>query len=123
MRYLLALAVALVLAAPAAAGGWATVKLASLPDGVSAGATWKAEITILRHARTPTDGAKPMLTIRNADGARKTFAAKPAGRTGVYLARVVFPSAGVWRFSINNGLAATGYGMSQVTKYPAVTIR
>lgn len=126
MRYLIAvstLVLAVVGAGAASAGGWATVDLASMPEGVSAGETWSAEFTVLRHAVTPTDDAAPSLTIRNKKtGASETFEAEPAGETGVYTARVVFPDAGTWGFEIDNGLAATGYGESGTTTYAAVSI-
>jgi hypothetical protein len=125
MRYLIALA-ALVgaLAAPAAApaGGWATVELESLPAGTSAGDSWNARLTVLRHGVTPTDGAAPTITISGPKGAAETFAAEPTGETGVYAAVVVFPSAGTWRYEISDGLAATGYGVSTTTTYPPVTV-
>jgi len=125
MRYLVfvsALVLAAVAAAPASAGGWATVGLASTPEGVSSGETWEAEITVLRHGVTPTDGAAPSLTIRNQHDVSETFAAEPTGQTGVYVARVVFPAAGSWSFEIDNGLVATGYGESATTTYAPVTI-
>jgi hypothetical protein len=126
MRYLVlvsALVLAAVAAVPASAGGWATVALASTPAGVSAGEPWEAEITILRHGVTPTDGAAPSLTIHNADtGLSETFAAEPAGETGVYVASVVFPEPGSWSFEIDNGLVATGYGESATTTYAPVAI-
>lgn len=126
MRYLVALTVLVVaLAAPAAApaGGWASVELEAFPAGIDAGDTWTARITVLRHGATPTDGATPSVSIvneqtRNGD----TFAAKPTGETGVYEAAVVFPEAGTWRYEVDNGLAATGDGVSQVTPFPSVTI-
>ncbi len=126
MRYLV-IASALVLVAvgagSASAGGWATVALASMPEGVSPGETWKAEITVLRHGVTPTDGAAPSLTIRKQQGdVSEAFAAEPTGETGVYVARVVFPAPGRWSFEIDNGLAATGYGESATTTYAPVTI-
>lgn len=115
-RLVLAASVLFVMSAPALAGGWATVGLGSLPDDIATGQTWTAELTVLRHGRTPTDGAKPSVTIvEDRSGRRSTFAARPTGRTGVYEARVVFPSAGDWRLEIDNGLAATGYGSSQTT--------
>ena len=119
--------VAVVVAAflmPAAAvgGGWATVGLANLPEDVRAGDTWDAQITVLRHGRTPTDGAKPILTIMNTTGERESFAARPANGVGKYVAHVVFRSPGEWRFSIDNGLAATGYGIDATTTYAPVTI-
>jgi hypothetical protein len=118
-----ALAGALVWSAAAGAGGWATVGIASLPSGVHSGEVWTAQITVLRHGVTPTDGAAPTLTIRNRDtGETETFAAEPSGETGVYAARVVFPEPGRWSFEIDNGLIATGYGISATTTYAPVTI-
>jgi hypothetical protein len=126
MRHLVglaALASLLALAASAGAGGWAAVTLGSTPAGVGAGDTWTAEITVLRHGVTPTDGATPSVIIRNqTTGAERTFAAEPAGATGVYEAQVVFPEAGTWGYAVDNGLAATGYGVSQTTEFPPVTI-
>jgi len=113
---------AAVAATPAGAGGLATVGLASTPEGVRAGETWAAEITVLRHGVTPTDGAAPTVAIRNKQGDMETFAAEPTGETGSYLARVVFPTAGSWTFEIDNGLAATGYGESATTTYAPLTI-
>ena len=126
MRYLMVistLVLAVVGAGSASAGGWATVGLESMPDGVNAGDAWTAEITVLRHGVTPTDGAAPILTIRNKKtGASESFEAQPAGETGVYTARVVFPDAGTWSYEIDNGLAATGYGESATTTYSPVAI-
>ena len=61
MRYLVfvsGLVLAAVVAAPAGAGGWASVGLASMPEGVSSGEPWNAEITVLRHGVTPTDWSR-----------------------------------------------------------------
>jgi len=118
-----ALAIALAAVGEAGAGGWATVGLAPLPNGTEAGETWRAQITVLRHGVTPTDGAAPSVTIREKQtGRTASFAAEPTGKTGVYEALVVFPEPGEWSFSVDNGLAATGYGVSATTTYGPVTI-
>lgn len=118
MRHLLVLA-ALVFAltpASAGAGGWATVGMAPLPDGVEPGATWSPEITILQHGRTPLDGLSPTVTISDDGGASHSFTATPTGETGVYEARVVFPDAGSYRVVVDSG-----FGDSRLT-YGPVTI-
>lgn len=120
---LTALATALAAVGEAGAGGWATVGLEPLPTGTEVGETWGAQITVLRHGVTPTDGAAPSLSIRNEHtGRTASFAAEPTGKTGVYEALVVFPEPGEWSFSVDNGLAATGYGVSATTTYAPVTI-
>jgi hypothetical protein len=99
---------ALAFAAPASAGCWATVGLAPPPAGTTAGAAWTAEITVLQHSRNPLPDAGtavPRLTIVNGStGAKKTFPAKATDPAeGVYQARVVFPTAGTWRYEVFDG--------------------
>lgn len=126
---LLAAISALVFAGTALAGGWATVKLSSMPPkGLAAGEPWVVDITVLQHGVTPRDGLKPTLTIRkltarttNAVAKEShTFAARPTGKTGVYRARVVFPSAGTWRFEVYD--AFTEYGGAKTHTFAPVKI-
>jgi hypothetical protein len=121
MRYILvplALA-ALVLPASAAAGGWATVQLSSTPKGARAGTPWTVDVTVLQHGRTPLAGVKPTITIRK--GALATvFKARPNGKLGVYRARVIFPSGGMWRYEVYDGFVQ--YGGAKVHRYAAVKV-
>ena len=105
MRALLVLVAALVVAAPAAAGGWATAGLAP-PEGTAAGDTWRAEITVLQHGRTPLEGVEPAVVIRNGKTEQR-FAAKPTDEPGVYVAEVTFPSGGTWRYFVDDGFGGT----------------
>ena len=120
MRHLIALSAlvtALAAAGTASAGGWATVGFAPLPDGTQAGETWRPEITVLQHGRTPLGGLRPILTIRDVDsGESRSFTASPTAETGVYEAIVVFPASG--RFALE---VESGFGDSSVT-YGPVTI-
>jgi hypothetical protein len=122
-RLAIAIAVVAALAVPAVAqaGGWATVTLAPPPAGLEADETWTAQLTVLRHGVTPTDGATPSITIRGESGSQ-TFRAKPAGTVGKYVAHVAFPSSGRWDYEVSDGLAATGYGISQTHTYSPVVI-
>ena len=103
-RILIALPLALgLLIAPAAhAGGWATVGLSSTPAGTEPGTPWPVEITVLQHGVTPLEGVKPAVIITSGD-ARETFAATPTGKPGVYRAEVVFPTAGRWSYAVDDG--------------------
>jgi hypothetical protein len=101
-------AAALMLPASAAAGGFATVGLSSLPDGTPPGTPWHVTLTILQHGRTPLSDLKPTVRVRSADGkTTRTFAAKPAGKAGLYTADVVFPATGTWRYSVDDGFSRT----------------
>jgi hypothetical protein len=126
---LLVAASTLVLAGTALAGGWATVKLSSTPKGLSAGEPWVVDITVLQHGKTPVDGLKPTVTIRKlaarstsamSKSGVRTFAARQTDGTGVYRARVVFPTAGTWRFEVYDGF--TTYGGARTHRYAPVKI-
>ncbi|HET8968330.1 MAG TPA: hypothetical protein VFN06_02750 [Gaiellaceae bacterium] len=123
--------VALACASTALAGGWATVKLSSSPKGVTADEPWVVDITVLQHglASQPLCCLKPTVTIRRVGPARTTsslgkksltFRARPTSRTGVYRAKVVFPSAGTWRYEVFD--AFTAYGGARTHTFRAVKI-
>ena len=115
-RLLLGLALAgLLLPAAATAGGFATVQLSSLPAGTDAGGTWTPTMTILQHGVTPLDGLQPAVRLTDESGEIQSFAARPAGEPGTYVADVTFPSAGTWRYEIWDGF-------SQTHTYSPVTI-
>ena len=97
-------AVVLALApASASAGGFATVGVEPLPDGSR---SWDAQLTILQHGRTPLDGVHPRVIVERGS-VRRSFAARPAGRPGVYHAEVVFPSPGTWAYAVDDGFSMT----------------
>ena len=125
MKWITATAVVLTLAlAPAAwAGGWATVGLATQPDDPTAGKTQRITLTVLRHGMTPTDGAAPAVVLTSKEtGKTLRFRAKPTGKTGEYAAAVTWPAAGSYAFAIDDGLAATRYGMSQTHTFKDVAV-
>ena len=123
MKKMLVSLALVVLAAPASAlaGGWATAGLAPPDSAVGAGDTWNAQVTILQHGMTPLAGVSPTVTIRNkATGETKTFAAEPTDKTGVYLAKVVFPSQGKWSYEVYDGFSQ--YGGAKTHTFGAVSI-
>src|SRR4051812_34406819 len=102
----MAVLVALALPPTASAGGFATVGLGSLPDGTAPGTPWHLTLTILQHGRTPLPNLRPTVTVTSADSATaRTFAARPGRTDGVYTADVVFPTAGVWRYEVNDNFS------------------
>lgn len=130
-KYLIIVAaLSLVCAGTALAGGWATVKLSSTPKGVSAGEPWVVDIKVLQHglASQPLCCLKPTVTIRkvaarsasSSSKVSKTFRARWNDRLGVYRARVVFPSAGTWRYEVYDGFVQ--YGGAQTHTFAAVRI-
>jgi hypothetical protein len=109
-------AVALALPAGASAGGWATVELDSMPDGVAPGETWSVELTILQHGVTPLVGVKPRVLVTKAgETGRRVFPARATSKPGVYRADVVFDSAGTWNYAVDDGFMGA-------RSYPPVSI-
>ena len=98
----LALLLALLVAPPALAGGWATVGLDSTPAGVAAGDSWDVDITVLQHGRTALAGLTPIVRIRSGEEIEE-FTARPTAKPGVYRASVVFPTGGRWRYEVLDG--------------------
>jgi hypothetical protein len=121
-KLLIAIAATAALAFPAstAAGGWATAGLGPPDDGLKAGDTWNAEVTILQHGQTPLSGVEPTVTIRNDKGSTHTFAARPTGEPGVYEAQVRFPSGGTWSYEVYDGFEQ--YGGAQTHTFGPVAI-
>jgi hypothetical protein len=121
-KLLIATAAAAALAFPAstAAGGWATAGLGPPDDGLKAGDTWNAEVTILQHGQTPLSGVEPTVTIRNDKGETHTFAARPTAKAGVYEAQVRFPSSGTWSYEVYDGFEQ--YGGAQTHTFGPVAI-
>jgi len=106
------LAGALVQAGAASAGCMATVGLAPPPAGIAAGTTWTAELTVLQHGRNAlpnTKTARPELTVVNSGtGERSTFVARPTQNPEVFVAEVVFPAAGSWRYEVYDDFSSDG---------------
>jgi hypothetical protein len=107
-RLAAAVAVAAALAAPsgAAAGGFSTVGVDPLPDGIGAGRTWQVQLTILQHGLTPLTNVKPQVIVTRGSE-RRVFAAAATKWPGVYRAQVVFPSVGTWRYVVDDGFTMT----------------
>ncbi|MGH3010265.1 MAG: hypothetical protein ACRDMY_00240 [Gaiellaceae bacterium] len=99
-----ALVGALVQAGAASAGCMATVGLAPPPAQTAPGTAWTAEVTVLQHgvnALPNASTARPTLKIVNTEtGAQRTFVARGTKNPEVFVARVVFPAAGSWRYEV-----------------------
>jgi hypothetical protein len=111
---LVTMAAMLTVPAAAFAGGWATVGLSSVPDGIPPGQPWKVDVTILAHGVTPAEGLTPELVITGGDGTTRSFPARAVGAPGVYRANVVFPSKGNWSYSLGNGFMAADQTLGKV---------
>lgn len=112
---IVAILVLLVAPAGAAAGGFATVQLSSLPGPSD---SWEVQLTVLQHGRAeaPMDGLEPAVVISRPDGSeRSRFPAEPTGEPGTYRAAVRFDSPGTWHYVVDDGFTLTH-------RYPPVQI-
>ena len=109
---------ALAVPTAATAGGWATVGFDPPPDDLAPREPWQLEMTVLQHGITPLEGVKPRVIVTPAEGGdRKTFPARATDKPGVYRATVAFPSAGTWRYVVDDDFAARhSYPQVQVGK-------
>jgi hypothetical protein len=97
-------------------GGYATLGLQSLPEGIEPGETWTAEFTVLAHGRTPFLDGHPSVTVRDSGGELvDTFPARLVNDSGFYRAQVVFPESGRYEYVIDDGY-------SQRHTFPPVTV-
>jgi hypothetical protein len=120
-RVALTAAAALLLAPAGAYAKGTNVRISSAPDGTDAGETWTTLITVTMPGNGRLAGVRPKVIVRKG-AQRRTFAARPTGRRGVYRARVVFPARGRWRYGIDDGLDRFEPGAGRVHGFPAVTI-
>ncbi len=100
--------VALLLVAPALAGGWAVVTLDSLSQNVRAGQSFQVGFSIRQHGRdlvsTDWEGhaLKPVLFAKLTGAAEGlSFPARQSGEIGHFVADVTLPEAGEWAWSIS----------------------
>lgn len=94
---------ALALALPAAAGGWASVvDEAALPPGDEG--TTLVRFTLLQHGETPVDwGALSVVATHEATGRQVTgTAAREPGTAGGWIATFPLPEAGSWVVEIRH---------------------
>ncbi|MBA2384986.1 MAG: hypothetical protein H0V68_10055 [Actinobacteria bacterium] len=121
-KLLLVLAVAVVAAPVASAGGWATVGLSSLPPtGLEAGQPWPVDVTVLQHGQTPLAAVIPVLRLRDESGkVVSTFKATPTAEPGVYQTVVRFPDSGTYTYEVYDNFEA--YGGAKTHTFKPVTI-
>ena len=97
MRKLIAfLALAALVIGPAALAKERNVAMAGAPTSLKAGQAWNATITVKMDGK-PAEGMGPMVRIVSSAGRTISIRARSTSKTGVYRARIVFPTAGMWR--------------------------
>jgi hypothetical protein len=114
---LTAAAATLLLAGTALAGGWANAIMDDPPpDPPSAGEPMTIGFTLLQHGVTPVNDPAPTITVRNAtSGEVLSVVATQEGASGHWVATIVFPSDGIWRYEVTHDLIVGMHGFNPVT--------
>lgn len=90
------------LAGRALAGGWAVVKLDSVPTAVEAGKEITIGFTVLQHGTSPMPNLGPYIKATHVStGDQIRVDAVDQGEPGHYVAVLVFPKAGAWNWVVN----------------------
>jgi hypothetical protein len=91
----------LLLAAPVAAGGWATASLTDPPDGPVAGQETTIGVEVKQHGETPISWDQLIFRGTNAATGETVLAeGRPEGPAGHYTISVTFPSEGRWQWTV-----------------------
>lgn len=114
MRKLIAaLALAALVAVPAALAKERNVQMFGAPVPARAGQAWNATISVKIDGRL-APGRTPVVRIVSVAGRTITVAARATTKAGIYRARVVFPSAGMWRVIIVDRETGRAYEFSRI---------
>lgn len=88
-------------AAPAAAGGWATVRLDEEPTEVLVEVPTTFGFTVRQHDTHPVNVEKPTVFAQHRGGAGSlSVPARPDGPTGHYVFELAFPADGEWKWGV-----------------------
>src|SRR5262245_9960636 len=119
MRKLIVFAVlAAFVSAPAASAKERNVALSGKPAATTAGKAWRATVSITRD-RQPDTGRAPTIRLINNSvstaGRVVNIATHATSSAGVYRARVVFPSAGMWRVVVIDSMTGRAYSFGRTS--------
>ena len=114
MRKLILLAgIAAVVAAPAALAKERNISMIGAPVAPKAGQAWTATLKVVIDGR-PVDGMGPMIRLVDKAGKTTFIPSKPTSATGIYRARIVFPTAGMWRVIVVDRYSGRAYEFNRM---------
>ena len=88
-------------AAPAMAGGFATVRLDEPPGAVYVEVPWRFGFVVKQHDVTPTNDVTPAVLARHKEsGDEVRTIGRQDGPIGHFVAELTFPRAGAWKWAI-----------------------
>ncbi len=89
------------LSAPTLAGGYAVVRLDESPGEVLVDTPWQFGFMVLQHDIMPNSDVTPIVRARHKEtGEEVTATGRQEGKVGHFVAEVIFPRAGDWKWAI-----------------------
>ncbi len=86
------------LAAPAMAGGFATVRLDEPPGEIYVEVPWRFGFMVKQHDVTPNSDVTPRVAGQHrATGETVSATGRQEGAVGHFVAEITFPTAGEWK--------------------------
>ena len=114
MRKLILLAgLAAVIAAPTALAKDRNISMIGAPVAPKVGQAWTATLKVVIDGQ-PADGVGPMIRLVNKAGKTTYIPSKPTAAAGIYRARIVFPTAGMWRVIIVDRYSGRAYEFNRM---------
>jgi hypothetical protein len=116
-----AIALTLIMATSALAGGWANAIMDTPPDDpVTPGQPITIGFTLLQHGVTPVDwGTSQVVLTNEATGQSVTFDSRPQGAVGHWVAEISVPAEGTWSYQVRHDLEIEMTGFDPITVGPA----
>jgi hypothetical protein len=116
-----AIALTLIMATSALAGGWANAIMDTPADDPSSpGQPITIGFTLLQHGVTPVDwGTAQVVLTNDATGRSVTFDARPRGAVGHWVAEISVPADGTWSYEVRHDLEIEMTGFDPITVGPA----
>ena len=105
---------AALVAAPAALAKERNITMTAADVAPKAGQPWTATLRVAIDG-TPAPGMGPMVRIVNRAGRTVHVGSRPTAKAGIYLARIVFPTAGSWRLIAVDRYSGRSYAFKRVT--------
>ena len=107
-KLIVALSAVALVAAPAALAKERNVSLTGAPAAAKAGHAWVATISVKMDGHYVI-GKAPSVRLINAAGRAITIVSTPTSRTGIYRARLMAPTAGMWRVLVVDRMTGRSY--------------
>ena len=109
------LLLAALVAAPAAFAKERNLSMIGAPASPNAGQAWMLTIKVTIDERIVNDDVMaPTVRVVSPSGKARLIVAQPTTRAGIYRARVVFPTAGMWRVLARDRYSGRSYEFNRV---------